>query len=185
MQSPDYQPPPDEALPPETPRKRPLLSDFAALNRPADEADAHWMGEALALAQRAAQRGEVPVGAVVVLDGKRIAGRHNEPIHLHDPAAHAEVLALRDAALHLQNYRLVGASLYVTLEPCVMCAGLIIHSRLSRLVFGAADPKAGAVNSVYDVIARPRLNHAVAWTGGVRAEECGAALRDFFRQRRR
>ena len=167
MQSPDYQPPPDEALPPETPHKRPLLTDFAALNRPADEADAHWMGEALALAQRAAQRGEVPVGAVVVLDGKRIAGRHNEPIHLHDPAAHAEVLALRDAALHLQNYRLVGASLYVTLEPCV------------------ADPKAGAVNSVYDVIARPRLNHAVAWTGGVRAEECGAALRDFFRQRRR
>jgi tRNA(adenine34) deaminase len=184
MQFPDYQPPQDASSEPETPGRRPLLTDFTALNVPATEDDDRWMGEALALAHRAIEVGEVPVGAVVVLGGRRIAGRHNEPIRLHDPAAHAEVLALRDAAQQLQNYRVVGATLYVTLEPCVMCAGLITHARLSRVVFGAADPKAGAVRSVYDVIARPQLNHAVTWTGGVMEAECSSLLRDFFRQRR-
>lgn len=157
-----------------------MLTELAALNIAATEDDKRWMAEALLLARQAVDVGEVPVGAVVVVDGQRVAGRHNEPIRLNDPSAHAEMLALRDAARQLQNYRLVGATLYVTLEPCVMCAGLITHGRLSRIVFGAADPKAGAVQSVYDVIARPRLNHAVSWTGGVLESECATVLRDFF-----
>ena len=161
-----------------------MLTELAAPNIAATEDDKRWMAEALLLARQAVDVGEVPVGAVVVVDGQRVAGRHNEPIRLNDPSAHAEMLALRDAARQLQNYRLVGATLYVTLEPCVMCAGLITHARLSRVVFGAADPKAGAVHSVYDVIARPRLNHAVSWTGGVLEAECATVLRDFFRQRR-
>lgn len=150
----------------------------------ADDTDRQWMDVALHLARQAADRGEVPVGAVVVHDGQQIAGRHNAPIGLVDPSAHAEVLALRDAALVLGNYRLNGCTLYVTLEPCVMCAGLITHARVQRLVFGAPDPGAGAVHSRYDVISRPQLNHVVQWTGGVREEQCSVLLRDFFRARR-
>jgi tRNA(adenine34) deaminase len=143
-----------------------------------------WMRQALALAQRAARDGEVPVGAVLVKDGAIVGEGWNLPITTHDPSAHAEMIALRAAAAALGNYRLPGTTLYVTLEPCVMCAGAIMHARVSRLVFGARDPKAGAVDSVYDVIARPRLNHVVEWCGGVLEEECGAILREFFRARR-
>ncbi len=149
------------------------------------ETDAQHMRHALALAQRAADQGEVPVGAVLVdARGEVIAEGWNQPIGLHDPSAHAEMLALRAGAAAVGNYRLTGSTLYVTLEPCVMCAGAIIHARLSRLVFGAKDPKAGAVDSVYDVIAQPRLNHAVDWQGGVLEEGCGTILRAFFRARR-
>jgi tRNA(adenine34) deaminase len=146
--------------------------------------DDQWMRHALTLAQRAAAEGEVPVGAVLVRDGAVIGEGWNRPIGLHDPSAHAEMLAMREAAARIGNYRLTGTTLYVTLEPCVMCAGAIVHARVDRLVFGARDPKAGAVDSVYDVIARPRLNHVVQWQGGVLEEECGALLRDFFRARR-
>jgi len=152
-------------------------------NDPQTDDDA-FMREALALAAHASSEGEVPVGAVLVKDGRVIAQGWNQPIGGHDPSAHAEMIALRDAARKLGNYRLPGTTLYVTLEPCMMCAGAIIHARVSRLVFGASDPKAGAVNSVYDVISQPRLNHIVEWRSGVLEQECGAILRDFFRARR-
>ena len=142
------------------------------------------MAEALELARKAEANGEVPVGAIVVVDGQVRGRGFNSPIRLMDPTAHAEMLALREAGASIGNYRLEGATLYSTLEPCVMCAGAIIHSRVSRLVFGARDPKAGAVNSVYDVIGRPRLNHVIEWSGGLLEEECGALLREFFRSRR-
>ncbi len=142
------------------------------------------MRHALALAGRAAAQGEVPVGAVLVKDGALLAEGYNRPIGDHDPSGHAEIIALREAARTLGNYRLTGSTLYVTLEPCVMCAGAITHARVQRLVFAAADPRAGAVHSLYDVIANPRLNHRVEWTGGVLAAECGQLLRDFFRARR-
>ncbi len=142
------------------------------------------MRHALRLAQRAVELNEVPVGAVLVQDQEVVAEGWNQPIASHDPSAHAEMVALREAARSLKNYRLNGLTLYVTLEPCVMCAGAIIHARLDRLVFGAADSKAGAVHSVYDVIANPRLNHRLEWTGGVLAQECGALLQDFFRSKR-
>lgn len=148
-------------------------------------ADEKWLRHALALAQRAAGEGEVPVGAVLVgADGAILGEGWNRPIAAHDPSAHAEMIALRAAAAKAGNYRLPDTTLYVTLEPCVMCAGLLVHARVARLVFGAWDPKAGAVESAYDVIARPRLNHAVAWTGGVLEAECSALLRAFFRSRR-
>jgi tRNA(adenine34) deaminase len=146
--------------------------------------DESFMRHALALAQRARDEGEVPVGALLVQDDRIIAEAWNRPITTHDPSAHAEMLALRSAARTLGNYRLPGTTLYVTLEPCVMCAGAIIHARVARLVFGAADPKAGAVNSVYDVIGQPRLNHRVTWSGGILEQACGMILRDFFRSRR-
>ena len=146
--------------------------------------DEHWMRHALKLARRAAELNEVPVGAVLVKGDEIIAEGWNQPIASHDPSAHAEMVALREAARSLKNYRLNGLTLYVTLEPCVMCAGAIIHARLSRLVFGASDPKAGAVNSVYDVISKPKLNHTLNWTGGILADECGAVLQGFFRSRR-
>lgn len=143
------------------------------------------MRHALALARRAADAGEVPVGAVLVgADGVLLGEGWNRPIAAHDPSAHAELIAVRAAAARVGNYRLPDTTLYVTLEPCVMCAGMLIHARVARLVFGAWDPKAGAVQSVYDVIAAPRLNHALAWTGGVLEAECGALLREFFRARR-
>lgn len=149
------------------------------------EADDHWMRHALMLAGRAAVEGEVPVGAVLLdAAGRLLAEGWNRPIALHDPTAHAEIMALRAAAAAVGNYRLSACTLYVTLEPCIMCAGAIIHARIQRLVFGAADPKAGAVNAVYDVISQPRLNHRLDWTGGVLEAECGQLLRDFFRQRR-
>lgn len=146
--------------------------------------DEHWMRHALALAEQAASQDEVPVGAVIVRDGELIAEGHNRPIIDHDPSAHAEMVALRAAGKALDNYRLTGCDLYVTLEPCVMCAGAIVHARIQRLVFGALDPRAGAVSSVYDVISEPRLNHALEWQGGVLEHDCGQLLKDFFRQRR-
>ncbi len=149
------------------------------------ESDVHWMQHALKLAHRAQQLGEVPVGAVLVNGaGELIAEGWNQPIASHDPSAHAEMVALRAAAAALKNYRLNGLTLYVTLEPCVMCAGAIMHARLARLVYGADDPRAGAVGSVYDVISRPQLNHRLDWTGGVLADECGAVLTNFFRNKR-
>ena len=146
--------------------------------------DERWMRHALKLARRAQELGEVPVGAVVVKGDEVVAEGWNQPIASHDPSAHAEMVAMREAAAALKNYRLGGLTLYVTLEPCVMCAGAIIHARIARVVFGAADPRAGAVHSVYDVIARPRLNHRPEWAGGVLGEECGTVLQEFFRARR-
>jgi tRNA(adenine34) deaminase len=143
-----------------------------------------FMREALELAKLAAGRGEVPVGAVVVRDGEIIGRGSNAPISARDPTAHAEIAALRDAARALDNYRLGGCTLYVTLEPCAMCAGAIMHARIERLVFGAADPKTGACGSVIDLFAEPRLNHHTAVTRGVLAAEAGRLLSDFFAARR-
>jgi tRNA(adenine34) deaminase len=142
------------------------------------------MREALALAGEAAGAGEVPVGAVVVRDGVVIGRGYNRPVGSDDPSAHAEIVALRAAAAHAGNYRLTGCELYVTLEPCVMCAGAIMHARIDRLVFGAADPKTGACGSVVDLFADTRLNHHTRVTAGVLAAECGAGLQDFFRRKR-
>ena len=146
--------------------------------------DAVWMGVALETAAQAAQRGEVPVGAVVVKDGVVLGRGGNAPIGCHDPTAHAEIAALRAAASTLGNYRLPGCSLYVTLEPCAMCAGAILHARITRVVYGARDPKSGACGSVVDLFAEPRLNFHATVTGGVRADECGALLSAFFAARR-
>jgi tRNA(adenine34) deaminase len=146
--------------------------------------DEQWMAQALALAEAAAARGEVPVGAVVVCDGALVGRGGNAPIADNDPTAHAEIFALREAARVLGNYRLPGCALYVTLEPCAMCAGAILHARLSRLVFGARDPKTGACGSVIDLFAQPRLNHHTCVTPGVAAEACGALLTRFFAARR-
>ena len=146
--------------------------------------DEFFMREALALAQQAWDMGEVPVGAVVVHEGKIIGRGANAPISRHDPSAHAEMLALRDAAQYLSNYRLPQVSLYVTLEPCTMCAGVIMHARVSRLVFGATDLKTGAVGSVLNLFDEPRLNHHTEITSGVLAAECGAMLSAFFAERR-
>lgn len=151
---------------------------------PPSAVDVLFMRHALLLARRAQLAGEVPVGALVVHEGRIVGEGWNRPIAGHDPSAHAEVVALRAAAARLRNYRLGGTTLYVTLEPCVMCAGLITHARVQRVVFGAWDPRAGAVRSVYDVIAVPRLNHRVEWSGGIMEAECGELLRSFFRARR-
>jgi tRNA(adenine34) deaminase len=146
--------------------------------------DDAWMNEALALARAAQARGEVPVGAIVVMDGAIIGRGGNAPIAGDDPTAHAEIAALREAARALGNYRLPGGELFVTLEPCAMCAGAIMHARIARLVYGAADPKTGACGSVVDLFALPRLNHHTAVTGGVAAGECGKLLSAFFASRR-
>jgi tRNA(adenine34) deaminase len=146
--------------------------------------DEHWMRRALQLAQKAEAEGEVPVGAVLVRDGQVLGEGWNRTIALRDPSAHAEILALREAGVTASNYRLPGASLYVTLEPCIMCAGAMIHARLDRLVFGATDPKTGAAGSVFDVLADPRHNHLVRTSGPCLGEECGAVLQAFFRSRR-
>ena len=150
----------------------------------ADSAE-RWMAEALALARAAQARGEVPVGAIVVRDGAIVGRGGNAPIAGNDPTAHAEIAALRDAGRTLGNYRLPGCELYVTIEPCAMCAGAIMHARISRLVYGAADPKTGACGSIVDLFAEPRLNHHTTVTGGVAAEACAALLSDFFASRRR
>ncbi|MBS3936525.1 MAG: tRNA adenosine(34) deaminase TadA [Sulfuritalea sp.] len=147
--------------------------------------DADYMAIALELAREAATLDEVPVGAVVVLDGEIVGRGFNQPIGRHDPTAHAEVMALRDAAARLGNYRLPGCTLYVTLEPCAMCIGAIFHARIGRVVFGATDPKTGAAGGVIDLFAEERLNHHAEIKGGVRAEECGALLSGFFAARRR
>ena len=142
------------------------------------------MGHALLCAQTAAQLGEVPVGAVIYHQDQMIAQSHNSPLGSKDPCAHAEVLAIRQAGQHLGNYRLENCTLYVTLEPCVMCAGAILNARLSHVVFGAFDPKSGAAGSVINVFQEPRLNHHAHVTEGVRASESVALLQEFFRQRR-
>src|SRR3990172_247820 len=149
-----------------------------------DRPHEYWMTQALGLARQAEAAGEVPVGALVVLDGECIGTGWNRPIGAHDPTAHAEIVALRAASRRLNNYRLPGAVLYVTLEPCVMCAGAIIHARLGHEVFGAADPKAGAAGSVFSILGTERLNHVVPCTGGVLAPESSALLQGFFRARR-
>ncbi len=146
--------------------------------------DEFFMRAALELAQQAAQRGEVPVGAVVVKDGEIIGRGSNAPIGSHDPSAHAEMLALRDAAQRIGNYRLVGCALYVTLEPCLMCAGVIFHARVARVIYGAADPKTGVAGSMLNVFEEQRLNHHASVLGGVLATECGAVLSNFFAARR-
>jgi len=146
--------------------------------------DADYMRHALELAKQSQADGEVPVGAVVVKDGEIVGRGFNAPISRHDPSAHAEMTALRDAAQRLGNYRLVGCELFVTLEPCLMCAGAIMHARIARLVYGASDPKTGACGSVLDVFAERRLNHHAEVTGGVLAEECGTMLSNFFAMRR-
>jgi len=146
--------------------------------------DELWMAEALSLAREADAAGEVPVGAVVVLGGEIIGRGFNQPIGHHDPTAHAEIMALRAAAARLDNYRLPGATLYVTLEPCAMCAGAIMHARIARVVFGAPDPKTGVAGSVLDLFGEARLNHHAEITGGVLAPECGQLLSSFFAARR-
>ena len=151
---------------------------------PASSIDDAWMGEALALARAAAARGEVPVGALVVRDGAVIGRGGNAPIAACDPTAHAEMAALREAAAAVRNYRLVDCTLYVTLEPCAMCAGAMLHARIARLVFGAYDPKTGACGSVIDLFADTRLNHHATVHSGVRARECGMLLAEFFTSRR-
>jgi len=156
-----------------------------AAHYPAMPDDAHWMREALLLARDAAAAGEVPVGALVVHQGRVIGRGFNQPIGRHDPTAHAEVRALRDAAQALGNYRLPGCTLVVTLEPCVMCAGAIQHARIARVVFGAHDAKTGACGSVVDLFGEARLNHHAQVTGGVLAAECGQLLSTFFADRRR
>ena len=148
------------------------------------EADDRFMRLALEEARLAAAAGEVPVGAVLVLAGDILARAHNASIGRSDPTAHAEILALRDAAAKVGNYRLPGAALYVTVEPCAMCAGAVLHARVARLIYGAPDAKGGAVVSVHRLLDAPGLTHRVAVTAGLRGAECGALLSDFFRARR-
>ncbi|HTR64695.1 MAG TPA: tRNA adenosine(34) deaminase TadA [Terriglobales bacterium] len=146
--------------------------------------DELWMEEALRLAQRALEAGEVPVGAIVVFEGKIVGRGWNRNIGENDPTAHAEVVALREAGSIVGNHRLVGCELFATIEPCAMCAGALLHARVQRLVYGADDPKAGAVRSVMRVLDHPQLNHKVEVRGGVLAGRCGELLQAFFRDRR-
>lgn len=146
--------------------------------------DLHWMQHAITLAQRAETENEVPIGALVVLENQIIGEGWNQSITLGDPTAHAEVIALRNAAQKIGNYRLLNTTLYVTLEPCVMCAGAIMHARIQRLVFGATDPKAGAIKSIFNILEEKQLNHHVLWEEGICAEQCGALLKNFFKIRR-
>ena len=146
--------------------------------------DTSYMQLALDLARQAATNNEVPVGAILIKDGVVIGRGSNATIVSHDPTAHAEIIAMREAAKHLGNYRLVDCTLYVTLEPCAMCSGAIQHARIARLVYGASDPKTGACGSVVDLMKEPKLNHHTEVVSGVLAEECGAVLTTFFKQRR-
>ncbi|WP_347556704.1 tRNA adenosine(34) deaminase TadA [Robbsia sp. KACC 23696] len=159
-------------------------SSLLAAPRDGAERDAHFMQRAREAAQLARARGEVPVGAIVVLGEEVIATGFNQPIGEHDPSAHAEMVALRAAAKALHNYRLPGCELFVTLEPCAMCAGAIMHARIARVVYGAPDPKTGAAGSVVNLFGEPRLNHHAAVSGGVMEAECAADLRAFFAERR-
>jgi tRNA(adenine34) deaminase len=158
------------------------LCENRAMNQ--DDASAGYMRAALELAHEAARAGEVPVGAVVVSEGRIVGRGYNRPISSHDPTAHAEIVALRDAAERLGNYRLPGCELYVTLEPCAMCVGAMVHARIARIVFGAPDPKTGACGSIVDLPALAAFNHHGTFEGGLLAEECGAVLRRFFAERR-
>jgi tRNA(adenine34) deaminase len=148
------------------------------------ELDHQFMQQALDQAKLAAAAGEVPVGAVLVRDGQVISTGFNQPISNSDPSAHAEMMALRAAALDESNYRLPGTTLYVTLEPCTMCAGAMLHARVDRVVFGATDPKTGAAGSVLNVFSEKQINHQTQVEGGIMGEECGQVLRDFFKERR-
>jgi tRNA(adenine34) deaminase len=147
--------------------------------------DEAMMRLALEQAEKAELEGEVPVGAIVVLEGEMIAQAYNQPIARHDPTAHAEILALRAAGERVGNYRLTGATLYVTLEPCPMCTGAMVHARIGRLVFGAQDPRSGAAGSVFNLACSESLNHCMEVTGNVLGEECAAQLRTFFQRRRK
>lgn len=149
-----------------------------------ENSDEYWMGRALELAARGASIGEVPVGAVVVRDGIELGAGFNTPITGCDPTAHAEICALRDAAARIGNYRLSGATLYVTLEPCTMCVGAIVHSRISRLVYGACEPKAGAVESARRTLDEPNLNWQVEAVGGILQADCSQIISEFFSRRR-
>ncbi|MDP5291674.1 tRNA adenosine(34) deaminase TadA [Oceanimonas sp. CHS3-5] len=149
-----------------------------------NEQDEYWIRRAMALAARAEQEGEVPVGALVVYQGECVGEGWNRSIGHHDATAHAEIMALRQAGARLGNYRLLNCTLYVTLEPCIMCAGAMVHSRIQRLVYGASDAKTGAVDSVLQLLATPGLNHRIDWQSGVLAEACSSQLSDFFRRRR-
>ncbi|CDL81193.1 tRNA adenosine(34) deaminase TadA [Xenorhabdus szentirmaii] len=149
-----------------------------------ERSDEYWMRRAMELAMQAQAKGEIPVGAVLVANNKIIAEGFNCPITDHDPTAHAEIIALRRGGRQLQNYRLLNTTLYVTLEPCVMCAGAMIHSRIQRLVYGASDMKTGAAGSLIDILRHPGMNHQMEIIGGVLAEECSTMLSSFFRQRR-
>lgn len=159
-------------------------ASFSMSELPDTSEDERWMRRAMTLARQAAAVGEVPVGAIVVSQGREIGAGFNAPITSCDPTAHAEVRALRDAACRQGNYRLSGATLYVTLEPCTMCVGALIHSRISRLVFGAFEPKAGVVESVRQALKDDHLNWRVLATGGVLAEDCGRMMTEFFAARR-
>ncbi len=151
---------------------------------PKMESDIQFMQQALSEARSAATAGEVPIGAVLVHDGKILARSGNRTIRNNDPTAHAEIVVLREAARHLVNYRLADTTLYVTIEPCCMCAGAIIQARVPRLVYGAEDPKGGAVRSCFEILSHPRLNHQVEVTSGVLAAGCAAILQSFFDERR-
>ena len=146
--------------------------------------DEQYMRRAIELARQAEAAGEVPVGAVIVKDGVIVAEGWNHPIGAHDPTAHAEIVALRAAGAALGTYRLTGTTLYVTLEPCAMCASAMVHARVQRLVYAATDPRAGAAGSVFNIVQHPSLNHRIECTGGVLADACGALLRSFFVARR-
>jgi tRNA(adenine34) deaminase len=146
--------------------------------------DAAWMKLALEQAGLAAQAGEVPVGALVIKNGEIVGWGHNRTLLENDPTAHAEIVALRQAAARVGNYRLIGCAMFVTIEPCAMCAGAMIHARIARLVFGAADPKAGAAGSVLQVLNHPSLNHKMEVTSGVLEQECAEVMQKFFRERR-
>ncbi|OUD15637.1 tRNA adenosine(34) deaminase TadA [Thioflexithrix psekupsensis] len=146
--------------------------------------DEWWMQRALVWADYAAQQGEIPVGAILVHNGQELAQGWNQTVIQCDPSAHAEIVAVRQAAKQLNNYRLLDTTLYVTLEPCVMCAGALVHARVKRVVFGAYDPKTGATGSRFDVLRDLRHNHHIDCLGGVLAESCGARLKDFFRHKR-
>jgi tRNA(adenine34) deaminase len=148
------------------------------------ELDQQYMRLAIEQAQLAAQAGEVPVGAVLVRDDRVISRAFNKPIANHDPSAHAEMLALREAALAEKNYRMPGSTLYVTLEPCAMCSGAMLHARIDRIVYGAPDPKTGAAGSVLNLFSSKQINHQTSVEGGIMIEECGQLLRDFFKGRR-
>ena len=159
--------------------------DESADNLEQQSLDEFWMQHALELAQRAESEGEVPVGAVLVRDEQVIGEGWNQPISANDPTGHAEIIALRSAAANLNNYRLIDTTLYVTLEPCSMCAGALVHARVKRVVYGARDPKGGAAGSVFEILGTDKLNHVVEVTPGVMADKCGTVLTNFFQQRRK
>lgn len=154
------------------------------MNDERESLDLFWMQRALELAEKAQSLGEVPIGAVLVKDDQIIGEGYNSPIGQHDPTAHAEIMALRDAAQRIGNYRLLNTTLYVTVEPCVMCAGALIHARVKEVVFGATEPRTGAVGSVFDILQSNTLNHRVDVRGGIMADECAALMQQFFKQRR-